>query len=85
MYSILPQTGEEQLICTVENFYTEIEFIKIEKPSDDAVADMYIDCSAGKLMFISDTVFYRGSNTEVYYQLVGDSLSELIAKYSTEE
>ena len=72
------------MICTVQDVGTEIEFTKIDKPSDDAVAYVYIDCSAGKLMFISDTVFYREGEPDVYYQLVRDTLSELIAKYSSE-
>ena len=84
VYSLSEGSEECQLICTIQDVGAEIEFIKIEKPSDDAVAYVYIDCSAGKLMFISDTVFYRKGEPDVYYQLVRDTLSELIAKYSTE-
>ena len=63
---------------------SELEFIEL---TDDIylggeVPTRYIEMNGERLYFIKDCYFYIGDDRNVYYQLVGKNLDQLIAEYT---
>ena len=70
----------EGLICEID--VDELEFIETEYPATIVEENRYIDAGFGKLIFVTTDIFYREGKENIYYQLVGKNLDEMIA-YAT--
>ena len=73
---------DETFVCEIP--VSEFEFVEL---TDDIYLgetdpDRYIEINGEKLYFIKDSYFYIGDDRSIYYELVSNSLDELIMKYS---
>ena len=73
---------DETFVCEIP--VSEFEFVELTDDIylGDTDPDRYIEINGEKLYFIKDSYFYIGDDRSIYYELVSNSLDELIMKYS---